>query len=1551
MVIPISDPIAFILSLIQPREAPSLPELSNPSLLASISIRDISLKLNDGATDLTLIQLGNADFKYSVSQFKSLKCRLGGISITDCESRIRFLEGVHEDLLKIDYKTEDGSALNVNLRSFKVVILMDMCLSLLNFAYKSSVMEYMRKRKRKDARVSKAPMNMVLNLECVHPLLEFFVDQESSDVCIVDLGMTSLYLDNEKTAANVQGLQIYTIQNEDKDVLIDEFEMRAEANFPFVALKVARLVVVSNESQLNFLKKLGSSYSNQFLKIQDFISHFNPKKKLSSNKLEIKQDEGSANVYTKVPPLDLSLRGEFLNVDLTWHVSEQELLQAKLKRCSLEMTNRGYTWMKVNIDWASMIMKTTLYQEIILLPHNESEPMFEVTYQKDAAYRNIDIIINNLRLILTPQILRNFIKLKVLYPKRNRRGNTYNASLCLNNFQLFIGEDYFTSIIDEEDLHDCPTSLEQDSRTFTVIQFSMQFIESALDIKNASVFMSRGAHLYSMSDNVKTVIHPFDAEFKIEQETYGAISQIDVDLSIAHCYQLADLAKEFKKSLPSSDDKKKELNIQSCNLKLDNLLVSISHDFTGLKGSTYFILQLDSIYTKLLPHKEFSTNLSMYYFNQQLLDWEPFIEKCNINLQYDSAQKHLAVRSSKEFNLNLSSSFIHAAGHFMKGVSRNELYSSKLRTPTLIRWGSGYWIKNETGQSVKYWIGKKIFVLNHNEEHPLDFGDESEEMGSAVGRFKHKLGVPKVYNLKTVTIQIGDMPRIDEVCLDRLGCQVLTVPSSHFQVLCEVTSKHGDKILIVRSSIQIRNNLTVPISLRLVIPLAQSSKITDEDYFTVITAPPSTTIPLPITSSFFYSLQIRVAGYSWSDRIDLAAMDESLVIECRHKGHGMVGNLSDIWNSKKKEVTSEAKSAFVVLRTSLIEMKDDTERFFVKFMNFDPSFILENLLCCPVEFRSSLVDRKLSDEMMQEFRKSGVLSLSSIKSTGILDRNESFEWLNIHPNDTIDMHLKISGYDWTPKTVIHENENLHVIEFRSAYEDTITIFLSISRDNSIFKVTAYAQYWLENLSGLPIMFQYIENNVHFMPVSLPSNVEGVMILPEKKKGFEESAIISAFGNTVCEEIEELKPWLMYQEESKTGLGALIDQKPLESQISRMFSSSSMYISDSFACVRIANSEWSEAFKLEASETSSVISMSGQSIKAVEQDSSYRQSCLYEIAITLQLTQISNLHTKILRFSPRFVLQNKIDRIMLISQFEPTEAVACRLLAQETSNFHWPDWRRSRNLCIKFEEYGWEWSGQFAIEEPDDFILRLRNRHNHEEMLVHVIITLEEATLHVIFKDTTYDPPYRIENLSFETISLYQIPEHQKILQPYEITAYAWDEPHLNKLLTLNICGKSASQSIPIGSFKLDAIMKTESIFLKKHNGHPDHFLYVDIITDGFTKVLTIRHQQIESEDRIQRTGNDAEEHFKVSIGLSHLGLSVVNSVPQELLYITLEGLKLTLSRDNQDMRVDFSLKNLQIDNQLYRTHCPVLLHTMADTQPTNFLRIRIQKRISTVIFI
>ena len=387
-------------------------------------------------------------------------------------------------------------------------------------------------------------------------------------------------------------------------------------------------------------------------------------------------------------------------------------------------------------------------------------------------------------------------------------------------------------------------------------------------------------------------------------------------------------------------------------------------------------------------------------------------------------------------------------------------------------------------------------------------------------------------------------------------------------------------------------------------------------------------------------------------------------------------NSYELPNSRKRDNYDKFKIAYSVFKQTQVELKDENEKFNIKMYIFEPPFTIENCLCCDLEYLCKV-------------------QYSDIKAHGLLGRGEFFSCLEINPNADVSLALRIPGYEWTNSLEIVE-ETKQIFQFSKKYSEQVNIVLEASKKEGIFKLVLFAQYWLENHTGLPLLFKYMENEFNYDIISLPYVIEGVYLEEnnQKKKGIL-SSMFSAFGEKLDVEEENIKPWMRYKEEKKIGLGSLLED---EEQVDegqgtiRMFSSDISNPVQGMVSIKLANSQWSKVFKLIGNEgKKDLLASTGQSIKANEEASTSKRNCIYEVAMNMEIGEEPFSRTKIIRFAPRFVLINKMARVLLISQYEPNSDLtgACRLIPNERSAYHWADGKKLRGVCIRLEEYGWQ----------------------------------------------------------------------------------------------------------------------------------------------------------------------------------------------------------------------------------------------------------------------
>ncbi len=136
-----------------------------------------------------------------------------------------------------------------------------------------------------------------------------------------------------------------------------------------------------------------------------------------------------------------------------------------------------------------------------------------------------------------------------------------------------------------------------------------------------------------------------------------------------------------------------------------------------------------------------------------------------------------------------------------------------------------------------------------------------------------------------------------------------------------------------------------------------------------------------------------------------------------------------------------------------------------------------------------------------------------------------------------------------------------------------------------------------------------------------------------------------------------------------------------------------------------------------------------------------------------------------------------------------------LLNDSMTQFHWPRTDRDQFLSLRLKSNSdYNWSGGFKIDNVDSFYLNLRHKYKSNKFLfLKVEVILDGGTFFIVFSDTNdFPPPITVQNMSQVPLYFFQ---SQSIEEKYSITVkpnqkldYSWDEPILEKKLTIGVKG-------------------------------------------------------------------------------------------------------------------------------------------------------------------
>ncbi|XP_058197048.1 uncharacterized protein LOC131313017 isoform X3 [Rhododendron vialii] len=327
-------------------------------------------------------------------------------------------------------------------------------------------------------------------------------------------------------------------------------------------------------------------------------------------------------------------------------------------------------------------------------------------------------------------------------------------------------------------------------------------------------------------------------------------------------------------------------------------------------------------------------------------------------------------------------------------------------------------------------------------------------------------------------------------------------------------------------------------------------------------------------------------------------------------------------------------------------------------------------------------------------------------------------------------------------------------------------------------------------------------------------------------------------------------------------------------------------------------------------------------------------------------------TRAITFQPRYVLSNACGKDLCYKQ-KGTDSIF-HLATKQHSHLQWTETTRELLVSVRFNEPGWQWSGCFLADHLGDTQVKMRNYVSgavnmirvevqtadisfQEEKIVGSVNGNSGTNLILLSDDDTGFMPYRIDNFSKERIRVYQqrCESFETLIQSYTSCSYAWDEPFYPHRLTVEVPGERV-----VGSYTLDDVKEYAPIYLPSTSEKPERTLLVSVHAEGAIKVLSIidsgYHVLNDAKDprvslfkgkrkpyQKQESSDDFNE--KISVSIPFIGISLIDSHPQELLFACAKNTRINLLQSLDQQKFSFQISSFQIDNQLPSTPYPVIL--------------------------
>ncbi|XP_024632124.1 uncharacterized protein [Medicago truncatula] len=327
-------------------------------------------------------------------------------------------------------------------------------------------------------------------------------------------------------------------------------------------------------------------------------------------------------------------------------------------------------------------------------------------------------------------------------------------------------------------------------------------------------------------------------------------------------------------------------------------------------------------------------------------------------------------------------------------------------------------------------------------------------------------------------------------------------------------------------------------------------------------------------------------------------------------------------------------------------------------------------------------------------------------------------------------------------------------------------------------------------------------------------------------------------------------------------------------------------------------------------------------------------------------------TNAIAFQPRYVISNACSKEIIYKQ-KGTD-VTFYLGIGEHAHLHWTDTSRELLVSICYNETGWQWSGSFLPDHLGDTQLKMRNFVLGTSSMIRVEVQNADISmgdekivgnikgnsgtnLILLSDDDTGYMPYRIDNFSKEILRIYQqrCEVFDTVIHSYASNPYTWDEPSYPHRLVVEVPGERV-----LGMYALDDVKEYMPVQLPSTSEKPERIFFVSVHAEGATKVLSVLDSNYHIFNEVKKPSvpnatekrlydhnqvRPAEYKDKISISIPCIGISLINSYPQELLFACINDIQINLLQSLDRQRLSMRISFIQIDNQLRSTPYPVML--------------------------
>ena len=742
------------------------------------------------------------------------------------------------------------------------------------------------------------------------------------------------------------------------------------------------------------------------------------------------------------------------------------------------------------------------------------------------------------------------------------------------------------------------------------------------------------------------------------------------------------------------------------------------------------------------------------YFNHRLGVWEPLMEPWDSIFQGnvstgDDGLCAIKISSNKTLNLNLTESFVETISgaaelwnpEFKQQTPRKRFSSSPV--------ASFYRVRNETGLPIAVWIGSHSHPLNIGEESLLDMSDSNKTITIVIqSSWSPLLNIP-VEKEGSVMYRASVLDPSDS-----------SSPYSHLSLVCDVVAIGSTKLITIRSVMLLRNRCTGQMEIN----AASCIEPTHSKYSRKLAAGETVALPVHIAemvSTKQLVLQVRPVAYnhtflfqdvslpfSTSESLSLRTSlsfptSDDVACYCGVDCKSGSAAIESLHRDSPLQMNGPSSIAAAIALLSNHQQQDKKTPYSISLglLSFEPPMTISNVLSTNVTYRVRG-------------------ALSSVD--GQLHVGGSLRWQGVGVEEDVTLSIKLPGFDWSSlievEGVRHLDSSVHgkqwfpdtddrkvmrqSVDLKDANRRNLSVCVETElMEGGARKVTLFVPYWIVNLSDLHLLVRSAARSAN-----LPESFGGHIAAGQN----EAIAVMRRLRLR-----QKLGEKVSYQHSGGAplpgGLLDLLDDSGYDRQGEPlMFSYTNVSQKKGRICIKATDSGWSQALGLDSAGTTGIVELKQQWNVRTN-----KPRKVFVIGASIAVGEGKFHRTKVITLTHRFVLINALGRTIKIKQrpiyaknlswlpfnrlsgmmglakdghkhFAESQsslfmsnAQAMDIRPGERSPFHWMDGSLPHEICVRFDEYGWAWSGGFAIDDIGEFYVRLRNEHTHSVYILRV----------------------------------------------------------------------------------------------------------------------------------------------------------------------------------------------------------------------------------------